>query len=212
MAYRNVNLFSSHSLGAGGRAYIYSRHIFRWCNFKVKMLVSTPFFQGLSICILVRCSLQQITNYLLIFTSFSWCKRAIYSRNSSLWPLRSRKLTGWLKSPEICRGRSGVEGLPLQKKLRNSAEWFIFGVFLTLLFQTWIYIRAAYYGLKCGWVTSVGPSLTPTVLIWKLSLCYCILISMLLCILIDFSDHPYGYSYFYGTNSSTVLRLTVHDY
>ena len=93
------------------------------------MLVSSPFFQGLSICILVRCSLQQITNYLLIFTSFSWCKRAIYSRNSSLWPLRSRKLTGLFKSPEICRGWRGGYVLHIQKKLRDLPEWFIFDNF-----------------------------------------------------------------------------------
>ena len=37
-------------------------------DFKVKMLVSTQFFQGLSICILGRCSLQRMINYLRIFT------------------------------------------------------------------------------------------------------------------------------------------------
>ena len=96
------------------------------------MLVSTQFFQRLSICILVRCSLQEMANYSIIFTFFWWCKGALYSRNSSLWLLRSWKLTGWLKSPEICRGRRGVEGLPVQKKLRDSAEWFIFGDFLNI--------------------------------------------------------------------------------
>ena len=147
MAYRSVNFFSD-SLGAGGRAYIYWRHIFRWGNFKVEMLVSTQFFQRLSICILGRCSLQEMANYSIIFTFFWWCKGALYSRNSSLWLLRSWKLTGWLKSPEICRGRRGVKGLPVQKKLRDSAEWFFLAIFWTLLFQTWIYIRAAYYGLN----------------------------------------------------------------
>ena len=49
--------------------YILASHIYcRLCNFKVKMLVSTQFFQGLSICILGRCSLQQMINYLRIFT------------------------------------------------------------------------------------------------------------------------------------------------
>ena len=89
-------------------------------------------FQRLSICILIRCLLKEMGNYLIIFTFFWWCKGALYSRNSSLWLLRSWKLTGWLKSPDICRGRRGVEGLPVQKKLRDSAEWFIFGDFLNI--------------------------------------------------------------------------------
>ena len=91
-----------------------------------------------------------MANYLIIFTFYGWCEGALYSRNASLWLLRSRKLTGWLKSPEICRGRRGVEGLPLQKKLRDSAEWFIFGDFFNIAIPDVAYTR----GLL--WVNSAG--------------------------------------------------------
>ena len=92
------------------------------------MLVSTPFFQELSICILGRCSLQEMANYLIIFPFFGWYKSALYSRNSSLWLLRSRKLTGWLKSPDICWGRRGGQGLMYRENNAIRTR----GLFLTI--------------------------------------------------------------------------------
>ena len=118
------------------------------------MLVSTPFFQELSICILGRCSLQEMANYLIIFPFFGWYKSALYSRNSSLWLLRSRKLTGWLKSSDICEGQRGVWGSSCTEKLRNSAEWFIFDDFSNIVIPNvdicilYNYIRAAYFELN----------------------------------------------------------------
>ena len=91
----------------------------------------------------------QLFNNIFIFL---WCKRALYSINSSLWLLRSRKLTGWLKSPDICRGWRGMCGPPVKKKLRHSAVWFIFGDFSNIVIPNVdihiTYIRAAYYVLN----------------------------------------------------------------
>ena len=135
--YRRVHFFLSHSMGLGG-----ARHIFGWGKIKVEMLVSTPFFQGFSICILGRCSLQEMANYLIIFTFFDGVRGpsiaeihhcGLYARES--WPAGSNRLI-------FFRGQRGVGGLPVQKKLRRSAEWFIFDQFFEHCYSKRWYIYA----------------------------------------------------------------------
>ena len=86
-------------LGACGRAYFFVRHILPLFKTIVKILVSAPFFQRLSICILGRCLFKQMANLLIIFTFFYGVRGpsiaeihhcGFYARGS--WPAGSNRL------------------------------------------------------------------------------------------------------------------------
>ena len=128
------------------RVYILTSHI-QMVQFQSKNACINTIFSGIVNLYTGKVFITrngQLYNNIFIFL---WCKRALYSRNSSLWLLRSRKLTGWLKSPDICWGRRGGQGLYVQKNNAIRPRGLFLTIFQTLLFQTWIYIRAANYGL-----------------------------------------------------------------
>ena len=68
-----------------------------------------------------------------------------------MWLLRTRKLTSWLKSPDICWGRRGVRVFAYRKIHAIQPSGLFLTIFLTWHVPTSKIRRSACYGLKLLW-------------------------------------------------------------